>query len=291
MKIFKHIAPLKSHLKEQRLSGKSIGLVPTMGALHEGHIALLRASQQENDITVSTIFVNPTQFNNAGDLSRYPRTPDKDTRLLEEVRCDILFIPETGEVYPAEATIKIDFGTLDKVMEGHFRPGHFSGVALIVSKLFHIIEPHRAYFGQKDWQQFAIIQQLVDELNFPVELRSIPTLREGDGLALSSRNQRLDPESRRTATIFYRALRHARDLLLQDMDIPAVKEAVAQMIAEQPAAQLEYFEIADKKNLKALKSVEAANDVILCIAGYVGGVRLIDNLLMEGAPALSGARL
>lgn len=291
MKIFKHIAPLKTFLKGLRVSGKSIGLVPTMGALHQGHLALVRASQEENDVTVSTIFVNPAQFNNATDLSKYPRTPDKDTELLEEVRCDVLFIPEIDEIYPCESTIRLDFGHLDKVMEGQYRPGHFSGVALIVSKLFHIVEPDRAYFGQKDWQQFAIIHQLVKELNFPLELRSIPTLRETDGLALSSRNQRLSTALRDSANIFYRALQHARNRLMDGATIPMVKNEVHAMFASAPAVKLEYFEVADKKNLNTLENVKAASQTILCIAGYVGDVRLIDNMLLEEELSLSGVRL
>lgn len=291
MKIFKHIAPLKTFLKGLRVSGKSIGLVPTMGALHQGHLALVRASQEENDVTVSTIFVNPAQFNNATDLSKYPRTPDRDTDLLEEVRCDVLFIPENDEIYPCQSTIRLDFGPLDKVMEGQFRPGHFSGVALIVSKLFHIVEPDRAYFGQKDWQQFAIIHQLVKEFNFPLELRRVPTLREKDGLALSSRNQRLSADLRDSANIFYRALRHARTRLMDGATISMVKNEVNAMFVSAPAVKLEYFEVADKKNLITLENVKAADQTILCIAGYVGDVRLIDNMLLEEELTLSDVRL
>src|SRR5688572_15791010 len=166
MEIFKQITPLKTHLKSARLQGKTIGLVPTMGALHQGHIALIRASQQHNSFTVCSIFVNPTQFNNPDDLLKYPRTLEKDTELLKEVRCDVLFCPEVRELYPQPSTLKLDFGDLDKVMEGKFRPGHFSGVGLIVSKLFNVVQPDNAYFGQKDWQQFAVISRLIDEMNF-----------------------------------------------------------------------------------------------------------------------------
>jgi len=263
------------------MSGKTIGLVPTMGALHRGHLALIEASQKENDLTVSTIFINPTQFNNPADLSAYPRTPEEDTRMLEDDGCDVLFIPETAEIYPRPATIKLDFGELDKVMEGRFRPGHFSGVAVIVSKLLHIVEPDRAYFGQKDWQQFAIIQKLATELNFPVELRTVPTLREPDGLALSSRNRRLSPDLRDKATIFFKALSSARERLRNGDSVPDVKEMVERMVNETPGVKLEYFEVAHKENLSLLENVEAASETILCIAGYVGDVRLIDNMLIE----------
>ena len=281
MKIFKQIAPLKSHVKELKLSGKAIGLVPTMGALHEGHLALIEASKSQNEITVVTIFVNPTQFNNAGDLSGYPRTPQRDTELLQEVQCDVLFIPETDEIYPTTPAVKFDFGVLDKILEGKFRPGHFSGVALVVSKLFNIIQPDNAYFGQKDWQQFAIISQLVHELNFDIRLHNVPTLREADGLALSSRNLRLSPDQRPYANIFYKALTSARAGLLNGNNIGVIKHEVSELIKKQPGVELEYFEVADRKNLNVLENVEAANRTILCIAGYVGSVRLIDNMFLE----------
>ena len=281
MKIFKQIAPLKSRIKELKLSGKSIGLVPTMGALHRGHLALIEASKSQNEITIASIFVNPTQFNNASDLSGYPRTPVRDIELLEEVQCDVLFSPETNEIYPIASTIKFDFGALDKVMEGNFRPGHFSGVALVVAKLFNIVQPDNAYFGQKDWQQFAIICQLVDQLNFDVRLHNVPTLREADGLALSSRNLRLSADQRPYASAFYNALISARAGLLKGESVTNVKHVVAEIIRKQPGVELEYFEVADRKNLNLVENVEAANRTILCIAGYVGSVRLIDNLFLE----------
>src|SRR5690349_22407745 len=163
MEIFKEIAPLKAFLRAKKQAQQSIGLVPTMGALHNGHISLIETSKVANSLTVCSIFVNPAQFNNPSDLLKYPRTLDKDISLLEKVECDVIFCPDSAEMYPEPATIKFDFGQLDKVMEGKFRPGHFSGVALVVSKLFNIVEPDRAYFGQKDWQQFSIIRQMVDE--------------------------------------------------------------------------------------------------------------------------------
>src|SRR5688500_18015907 len=229
MEIFKQIAPLKAFLKEARQRGKSIGLVPTMGALHQGHLALIKASQSQNQVTVSTIFVNPTQFNNAADLLKYPRTIEKDTQLLKEVRCDVLFSPETEEIYPEKSIIKLDFGDLDKVMEGKFRPGHFSGVGLVVSKLLNIVEPDHAYFGQKDWQQFAVISRLVGELKFNVNLHSIPTLREPDGLALSSRNLRLTAEQRANGAVFYRALLTAKRELKSGKKMEAVRKMVKEM--------------------------------------------------------------
>jgi pantoate--beta-alanine ligase len=280
MEIFKQIAPLKAFLKNIRLQGKSIGLVPTMGALHRGHLHLIDASKSQNDLTVSTIYINPTQFNNPDDLAKYPRTIDTDTKLLQEVRCDVLFCPEDHEIYPGKASIKLEFGMLDNVMEGKFRPGHFSGVGLVVSKLFNIVQPHNAYFGQKDWQQFAIIQALVNELNFDVTLHSVPTLREPDGLALSSRNMRLTEVQRKQATVFYRALNAAKSDLLNGKPLSVVKRTVAIMFGNE-SVRLEYFEIADSKNLTLLENVSDSDKPIMCIAGFVGDVRLIDNMFVN----------
>ena len=190
MEIFNEIAPLRAFLKEIRRSGKSIGLVPTMGALHHGHLALIQASKSANTVTVCTIYVNPTQFNNPADLLKYPRDFQKDAEMLEKVGCDAVFYPSDDEMYGTTSLIKFDFGPLNSVMEGKFRPGHFSGVALVVSKLFNIIGPDNAYFGQKDWQQFAIIQQVVRELKFDLHLHSVNTLRERDGLAILATNLR-----------------------------------------------------------------------------------------------------
>jgi pantoate--beta-alanine ligase len=281
MEIFKQIAPLKAYLRGLKRQGKSVGLVPTMGALHQGHLSLVKASQSHNQITVSTIFVNPTQFNNPADLLKYPRTIEKDTQLLKEVRCDVLFSPENEELYPEKSIVKLDFGNLDKVMEGKFRPGHFSGVGLVVSKLFNIIEPDHAYFGQKDWQQFAVISRLVDELKFNLKLHSVPTLREDDGLALSSRNLRLDPEQRINAGIFYQALLQAKKELKAGKNIQDVKKLVAELVEKKPGVKHEYFEVAESANLNLLDNVNGAKRPIMCIAGYVGEVRLIDNMFLD----------
>jgi len=281
MEIFKQIAPLRAFLGRHKQQGKTVGLVPTMGALHKGHISLIRASQQQNDITVSSIYVNPTQFNNASDLEKYPRILHTDTQLLKEVRCDILFSPDDGEMYPDKSTLKLDFGALDQVMEGKFRPGHFSGVALIVSKLFNIIQPDRAYFGQKDWQQFAVISRLVEELKFGVLLQSVATLREEDGLALSSRNLRLNNKQRQQATVFYRALLKAKQMLRSGEPAVAVKTHVKQIVESEADVRLEYFEIADSRNLTLVDNVSATGKPIMCIAGYVGDVRLIDNMFIH----------
>jgi pantoate--beta-alanine ligase len=252
-----------------------------MGALHRGHMSLINAAQPQNDITVCSIFVNPTQFNNHADLLKYPRTLEKDTKLLEEVRCDVLFCPDNDEIYPKKSTVTFDFGTIDKVMEGKFRPGHFSGVGLVVSKLFNIVQPDNAYFGQKDWQQFSIINRLAEELNFDVTVHSVPTLREQDGLALSSRNQRLTADQRPKATVFYKALCAASRKIKNGEKIEAVKAYIKNMVTQESEVTLEYFEVAESKNLNLIENVESANQPIMCIAGFVGEVRLIDNMFLE----------
>lgn len=281
MEIFKQIAPLKAFLRDLKCQGKSIGLVPTMGALHNGHVSLVRASKAANQITVSSIFVNPVQFNNRNDLVKYPRTIEKDTKLLQSEGCDVLFNPENLEMYPKESILKLDFGHLDKTLEGHFRPGHFSGVALVVSKLFNIVEPDDAYFGQKDWQQFAIIQKLTEELNFNIRLHSVATLREADGLALSSRNLRLTAEEREMATVFYKSLSQAKIALKEGKSLGEVKSAIQRFVGHHPGVQMEYFELVDSKNLNVLENVDQSTKPILCIAGYVGEIRLIDNMFID----------
>ena len=281
MEIFKQIAPLRTYLDRVRKSDKSIGLVPTMGALHRGHISLIQTSKSQNAVTVATIYVNPTQFNNPTDLQKYPKTLEKDLDMLQKAGCDVVFSPEDGEMYEEKSLLKFDFGHLDKVMEGEFRPGHFSGVALIVSKLFNIIQPDRAYFGQKDWQQFAVIRQLVRELKFNFELQSVPILRESDGLAMSSRNLRLNQAQRTNATVFYKALLMARKALVSGEGLDTVKKAVSEMVNSKPEIKLEYFELADSKNLTILNNVDKAVLPILCIAGYAGDVRLIDNMFLD----------
>jgi len=281
MEIFKHIAPLKAFLKDKQKQGKSVGLVPTMGALHPGHLALVRASKEQNQVTVSSIYINPTQFNNPADLEKYPRTFDKDADLLTKVGCDAVFYPENNEMYQQKSLVKFDFSHLDKVMEGQFRPGHFSGVALVVSKLFHIVNPDQAYFGQKDFQQFAIIRQLVTELKFDINLHCIPTLRESDGLAMSSRNLRLNPEERNRATIFYKALILAKQKLTGGTSVPETKTLIRKMVDQEIKTSLEYIELADSINLNTLDNVSDGNRPILCIAGYVGEVRLIDNMYLD----------
>ncbi|MBS1489790.1 MAG: pantoate--beta-alanine ligase [Bacteroidetes bacterium] len=277
MEIFKEIAPLKAFLKEKATS--AVGLVPTMGALHAGHLSLIEASKKENTLTVCSVFVNPAQFNNPLDLEKYPRTWEPDCRLLANAGCDVVFAPEVSTMYEQESIVTFDFGTLDKILEGQFRPGHFSGVALVVSKLFHIVNPTTAYFGQKDFQQFKIIEKLVAELKFNLTLKRMPIIREADGLAMSSRNRRLNEAERVHAALLYRSLCEAKKLLLRGEKIENVKEVVHKNFDALAHLKLEYFEWADTENLMPANSVSA--NTVLLIAAYVGEVRLIDNLLMH----------
>lgn len=278
MRVFKEIKPIKAFLKD-KWNIIPIGLVPTMGALHAGHLSLIRASKAENQLTICSIFVNPTQFNNAKDLEKYPRDLDRDLNLLEDAGCDIVFAPERIEMYQNTSSIKFDFGQLDKILEGKFRPGHFSGVALVVSKLFHIIQPTIAYFGQKDFQQFMIIEKLVDELKFDIQLKRMPVFREQDGLAMSSRNMRLNKLERQKAIVLYESLNAAKNLLAQGEPLLRAKELVKHKWESMADVKLDYFELADSENLNLLEAVTGKS--VLLIAGFVGEVRLIDNLLLN----------
>ena len=281
MEIFGEISPLKAFLADQKKLGKTVGLVPTMGALHEGHLALLRESLSSQDLTVCSIFVNPAQFNNVDDLKRYPRPLEKDVEMLEKVGCQVLFVPGEHEMYPEHHLTHFSFGHLDQEMEGQFRPGHFAGVALVVSKLFNIVEPDAAYFGQKDWQQFIIIRQIVRDLNFTVRLVCVPTVRELDGLALSSRNTRLNPALRPKATALYQSLEKVKKSLLEGVSVIEAKRGVKKLFYDQPEITLEYFHVVDSENLEPLSNVEEASRPILCIAAYVGEIRLIDNMFLD----------
>jgi pantoate--beta-alanine ligase len=251
-----------------------------MGALHAGHISLIERARQENDRTICSIFVNPTQFNNPGDLQQYPRTLEADRLLLEKAGCDAVFAPSNEVMYHQPPRLRLDFGRLEQVMEGQFRPGHFNGVGLVVSKLFHIIKPDQAYFGQKDLQQFLIIRQLVNDLSFDLQLVRCPIVREPDGLAMSSRNRRLDPEQRQIAPHIYRMLTKAKEMLLGGKPVAAAKMAVQTDFMTQTGVRLEYFEVVDEETLQSVENIREHPQVALCIAAYLGDVRLIDNLLL-----------
>lgn len=280
MEVIEQVSALRAIVTALRCGGKRIGFVPTMGALHEGHLQLLRASARENDITICSVFVNPTQFNNASDYKLYPRTLEQDTSLLQTVGCDYLFAPSAEEIYPQQSVLQFSFGALEAVMEGAHRPGHFNGVATVVSKLFHIVQPHKAYFGQKDLQQVAIVRQLVKALSFDLELVCYPTVREADGLAMSSRNKRLSDTQRRQAPQLYKTLQMAAANLKQK-PVAVIKSDVSQQLQQVEELELEYFEIVDSLTLQPLQDISGQEEVALCIAAFVGEVRLIDNMLVN----------
>lgn len=273
---------MRAATEKLRGSGKTIGFVPTMGALHEGHLELIRAAGAQNDVTVCSIFVNPTQFNNAEDFRLYPRIEQEDARKLEAAHCDILFLPTAATMYPKAAKINFNFGELETVMEGAHRPGHFNGVALIVSKLFHVVQPHKAYFGQKDLQQYAIINQMVTDLDFNLELVCFPIVRETDGLAMSSRNRRLTEKQREIAPQLYQTLQLAEKMLQQNAGVSAVKSAVTEHLKQFPEIRLEYFEIADAETLQPVtEETPRPQTIALCIAAFLGEIRLIDNIIFK----------
>lgn len=276
---FNHIADLKKYVQEQNLKGKSIGLVPTMGALHDGHASLVRASLKENDVTITSIFINPVQFNNKEDFQSYPKTETADFNFLKSLGNTAVFSPLETEMYPDSPKMALDFGSLQVGMEGKFREGHFNGVGIVVGKLLNIVKPDRAYFGQKDLQQFAIISQLVRDLSFDVELKCVPILRSEDGLALSSRNQRLTAEQLKDALIFYKSLAMAKSMLKDDTPLALVTERVSAAFSASNV-NLEYFEIVDPTTLEQIDQYNAETNIALCIAGYVGNVRLIDNIII-----------
>jgi pantothenate synthetase (EC 6.3.2.1) len=248
-----------------------------MGALHEGHAALVKRCVAENDITVVSVFVNPTQFNNPDDLRLYPRTLEADCALLEKLGVDVVFAPDVEEMYPEPDTRVFDFGMLDKVMEGRFRPGHFNGVAQIVSKLFYAVGPDRAYFGEKDFQQLAIVREMVKQLQIPVEIVAVPIVREESGLALSSRNMRLTPQQRETASEIFKTLKMSVDMISKQ-SVEDTEKFVVDRINNHEALNVEYFEIVDGNTLQRITDWNDSPYVVGCIAVFCGEVRLIDNI-------------
>lgn len=277
MKIADNIKDLKQYLNKERESNKQIGFVPTMGALHAGHISLVRKCVEENDVTVVSIFVNPTQFNDKRDLETYPRTPEQDFALLEAAGCDCVFAPNEKEMYPETDTRVFNFGRVAEVMEGKFRPGHFNGVGQIVSKLFDIVEPRKAYFGEKDFQQIAVIREMVRVLNQPVEIIACPILREADGLALSSRNTRLTPEQRQKAPRIARVLKESTNFV-EKKSVRETIDFVVNTINEESDMKVEYYEIVDAQTLESINDWADSTDPVGCITVYCGQVRLIDNI-------------
>ena len=283
MKVFSKIVDLQNELFLARKAGKSIGFVPTMGALHEGHASLVERSVKENAVTVVSVFLNPTQFNDKGDLDRYPRTLDADCKLLEQVGADYVFAPSVEEMYPVPDTRHFEFPPVSTVMEGAKRPGHFNGVCQVVSRLFYIVRPDKAYFGEKDWQQIAVIKQLVKYMGMPVQVVECETVREKDGLAKSSRNTLLSADERAIAPVIYQALKAGVAYSKQH----SVKETHDKVVADINAVEgldVEYFSIVDGNTLLDVDSWDASDSVVGCITVYCGKtpIRLIDHISFRG---------
>jgi pantoate--beta-alanine ligase len=282
------IAELREKLSAVRRRGAVIGVVPTMGGLHAGHGRLMERARQESDYVVVTIFVNPIQFNQKDDYDRYPRTLATDLEFCAARGVDLVFAPPVEEMYPGPQRAFVDVTTLTDHLCGAFRPGHFRGVATVVMKLLNIVQPDRAYFGEKDAQQLAVIRRMVSDLNLPVIIVGVPTVREADGLAISSRNQRLSPEERRIATALYRALKIAEDLIFDGrIDVAEIKQEALRMLQAEPGIRVEYLEIVEPEEMQPVTRIEGP--VRIAGAVWVGSTRLIDNVLCT--PAAKGSRV
>ena len=281
MKIFKLKTELHYHLNKLREDNKTIGFVPTMGSLHKGHLALIEKAAEENDIVVCSIFVNPIQFNNADDFKNYSRSLDGDIAKLNDLNCDILFAPSENEMYPEAAVEEFDLEGLDKVMEGKFRQGHFQGVATVVSRLFNIVGSCNAYFGEKDYQQLTIIKHITNKLKLNVNIRACRTIREYDGLAMSSRNILLNQEQRALASLLYKTLLFVKDNIT-NISTLELKEIATKKINSNPLFKLDYIEIAHKESLYAAEEKITNPEFFRCfVAAYLGNVRLIDNIALS----------
>ena len=277
MKVLKSKKTLIDYVERQREMGKKIGFAPTMGALHEGHLSLYKAAKKENDEVISSIFVNPTQFNNPDDFQKYPKTLEKDLELLEKAGVDAVYVPNVEEMYPDGLNSKkYDFDGLENEMEGKYRPGHFDGVGTIVEELFRQVQPHNAYFGEKDYQQLAIIKKMVEKTKLPVKIHGVPTLREEDGLAMSSRNVRLTETQRKEATIIYETLEKVKEWF-SVISLEEIKQKVTD-IFRNSNFELEYFVIADEETLKEANAIDEDKEYRAFIVAYADTVRLIDNM-------------
>ena len=277
MKIIYTIADLQKELANSRKENKTIGFVPTMGALHQGHIELVKRSVIENNVSVVSIFVNPTQFNDKNDLLKYPRTLKADCDLLQKAGCSYVFVPSVEEIYPEPDTRQFEFGDLANVMEGQFRQGHFNGVAQVVSRLFDIVNPNKAYFGEKDFQQLAIIREMSKQLNLNLEIIACPIVREPDGLAMSSRNTRLSKKQRLEAASISQILFESKHIQ-KEHTIQALKTWVIERLDAIPELKTEYFDIVDGLTLQSIQRWEDTEHPVGCVAVFAGDVRLIDNI-------------
>ena len=279
MKIVYLQTELTAKLNEVREKSLRIGFVPTMGALHEGHLKLIKQARMENDVVVCSIFVNPIQFNNPTDLERYPHTPKEDIALIEKY-CDILFMPSVQEMYPCPPTENYHFGTLETVMEGQYRPGHFNGVATVVKRLFDIVRPHTAYFGKKDFQQLVIIQKLVKDYGLPVKIQAVDTVREKDGLAMSSRNKLLSPHARSVAPFIWQTLQKAKTFT-KEKNPRQISEWIREEFNKNKDFTLEYAQLVNSETLEEADDFGSAKNIVACVAVWLDNVRLIDNLSFE----------
>ncbi|MBD5191780.1 MAG: pantoate--beta-alanine ligase [Bacteroidales bacterium] len=279
MEVIRTIKALKQKVAEAKEKNKSVGLVPTMGALHQGHISLVERARKDNDVVVVSVFVNPTQFNNPEDLRTYPRTEEADCALLEKAGVDYAFIPSVEEVYPEPDTRRFDLGPVAEVMEGAMRPGHFNGVAQIVSKLFDMVQPHRAYFGEKDFQQIAVIRKMAQICGFDIDIIDCPIKREADGLAMSSRNVRLTPHQREVAPAIHKVLSESV-AMKNSNSVEEVKKFVTDSINSVDEMEVEYYEIVDPLTMQPIEKWEDAvnGNPVGCVTVYCGNVRLIDNI-------------
>ena len=278
MKIFTTTREVQQYLADLHNNGKSTGFVATMGALHPGHLSLIEQAKQHNDVVICSIFVNPTQFTDPSDLEKYPRPIEKDTQMLADAGCDILFNPPVNEMYAAHEHWHLELGEIEHLLEGKFRPGHYQGVTQVVYKLFNIIKPNTAYFGQKDFQQVMVISKMVELMNLPVKIVMCPILREDDGLAMSSRNIHLTADDRQHALVLSKALQWIKDNFAADKTEELQAEA-AKMIGNEPGVELEYFEIADGDTLH--QADKGTKNPVVLVAARVGKTRLIDNILID----------
>ncbi len=275
---------------QHRREGKRVGLVPTMGALHEGHLSLVRAARTQSDVVAVSIFVNPIQFGPKEDLAKYPRTFERDCQLLEAEKVDLVFAPSNEDMYPAGATTYVTVEQLSEKLCGRSRPGHFRGVTTVVAKLFHIVEPELAFFGQKDAAQATILRRMVRDLNLPVRMVICPIVREKDGLAMSSRNAYLDPQQRKQALVLYRSLMRVQTMAdTGERSAAKLIEAAKQVIGEEAGARLDYFEIVDPETLDSVQDI--SRGALVAVAAFVGATRLIDNVVLHGAGKAAGPNL
>lgn len=281
MLIFHKVTDIQNYLSNNFWDKKTIGFVPTMGALHQGHLSIIKQSKAENDITIASIFVNPTQFNNKDDFDKYPNTIGTDIEKLVAEGADILLLPNVSEMYPDGTLYEINFdaGYLDTIMEGTFRPGHFKGVAQIVKRLLDIVQPTTLYLGQKDYQQFMVVKKMITDLKIPVYLKMASTLREEDGLAMSSRNMRLDEASRRNAVSVFAILKKAATDAKQ-YSVAEAKANALKSLQEIPQATPEYLEFANAENLALIEKYDISVPTVICVAVWIGGIRLIDNIIL-----------